>query len=412
MTPGDRRLLGGRSPAAFLRRHWQKRPLLVRGALSGFRDLVSPDQLAGLSCEEGVESRLVLVRGGTRPFQVLPGPQDPRRLRALPTTHWTLLVQGVDRHLPAVSRLRERFRFVPDWRIDDLMVSFAPRFGTVGPHVDSYDVFLLQGLGRRRWRIQRRPDPALRPGLDLRVLRRFRPDVEWVLEPGDLLYLPPGVAHHGVALEDSLTYSIGFRAPAHADLLAAAVTHCLRAIPASRLYEDPDLRPTRQPGEIARPALQRMRSLVRRELRRLDGPAFDRCVGAHLTTPADGSPEHRAPRMTTGVLRRRLRSGTGLARSPGSRIAFVRRPAGVDLFVDGVLLPLPPRLAFAAPLLTGAPHLDRAALAPHLARPGFLPLLADLVSRGALVPARGSPRRKGRHGSRRGAGSRSRGARR
>ncbi len=388
MTRADRRLLGGRSPAAFLRRYWQKRPLLIRGAVPGFRDPLSPDQLAGLACGENVESRLVLVRGGTRPFQVLPGPQDPRRLRALPPTHWTLLVQGVDRHLPAVAGLRERFRFVPDWRIDDVMVSFAPRFGTVGPHVDSYDVFLLQGLGRRRWRIQRRPDPALRPGLDLRVLRYFRPDAEWLLEPGDLLYLPPGVAHQGVALEDGLTYSIGFRAPAHADLLAAALTGCLRAIPPSRLYADPDLRPTWQPGEIGRRALTRMRSLVRHQLRRLDGRAFDRCLGERLTGPLDGGPTPRARRLSPEALGRRLTSGAGLVRSPASRIAFVRRTTGVDLFVDGQLLPLPRRLAFAAPLLTGAPHLGPAALAPHLARPGFVALLADLVRRGAFVVGR------------------------
>ena len=388
MSRTDRRLLGGRSPAAFLRRYWQKRPLLVRGALPGFRDPLSPDELASLACDENVESRLVLVQGGTRPFQVVAGPQDPRRLRALPPTHWTLLVQGVDRYVPAVSCLRERFRFLPDWRIDDVMISFAPRFGTVGPHVDSYDVFLLQGLGRRRWRIQRRPDPALRPGLDLGVLRHFRPDSEWVLGPGDLLYLPPGVAHHGVALEPGLTYSIGFRAPAHADLLAAALTHCLRAMPPSRLYADPDLRPTRQPGEITRPAITRMRSLVRQELRRLDGPAFDRCVGERLTERGDGGPTPRARRLSSAALHHRLASGAGLLRSPASRIAFVRRPTGVDLFVDGQRLPLPRRLAFAAPLLTGAPQLGPASLAPHLARPGFVALLADLVNRGAFELAR------------------------
>ena len=169
---------------------------------------------------------------------------------------------------------------------------------------------------------------------------------------------------------------------------AAALTQCLRAIPPSRLYADPDLRPTRQPGEITRPALTRMRSLVRQELRRLEGPAFDRCVGERLTERGDGGPTPRARRLSSAALRHRLASGAGLLRSPASRIAFVRRPTGVDLFVDGQLLPLPRRLAFAAPLLTGAPHLGPAALAPHLARPGFVALLADLVRRGAFVVGR------------------------
>jgi RimJ/RimL family protein N-acetyltransferase len=146
-------LLGGLSPAQFLRRHWQKKPLLVRGAFPGFADPLSPEALAGLACEDDVESRLVLERGGGPPWRVRVGPQSPARLRRLPATHWTLLVQGVDRLVPAVAALALPFRFVPDWRIDDVMVSFAPRFGSVGPHVDSYDVFLLQGRGRRRWAI-------------------------------------------------------------------------------------------------------------------------------------------------------------------------------------------------------------------------------------------------------------------
>lgn len=381
-------LLGGLTPKSFLRRYWQKRPLVVRGAFPGFHDPLGADELASLACEDGVESRLVLVRGGARPFHVVPGPQDEHRLRRLPATHWTLLVQGVDRQVSAVARLRDRFRFVPDWRIDDVMVSFASRFGSVGPHLDSYDVFLIQGLGRRRWRVQLRPDPALRAGLDLRVLRRFEADADWVLEPGDMLYVPPGIAHHGVALEDSLTYSIGFRAPSHAELLAGALQHRLRGMPAALRYADPDLGPARQPGEIDRATIARLRRIVARELERLGGPDLERCLGELLTETKEAGPLRRSRRLSPIALGRRIVSGGALVRSDASRIAFMRRRAGTDLFVDGQTLPLPRPLTFAAPLLTGPPRLDGLALRPHLETPGFLELVADLINRGAFELAR------------------------
>ena len=267
MSPRQR-LLGGLSPRVFLSRHWQKRPLLVRAALPGFRDPLTPRALLELACQAEVESRLVLVRGARRPFERTFGPQDRSRLARLPASDWTLLVQGVDQHVPAAARLLELFAFIPRWRIDDVMVSFAVRGGTVGPHVDNYDVFLIQGRGQRRWQVQRRPDRSLRPGLDLQVLRRFEPDATWVLEPGDMLYVPPGVAHYGVALEDCLTYSVGFRAPSHRTLVAAFAQRLIASIPEDRLYADPDLRPARRMRGIETRALERMQRIVRDEVRR------------------------------------------------------------------------------------------------------------------------------------------------
>ncbi len=287
-----------------------------------------------------------------------------------------------------MARLRDRFRFVPDWRIDDVMVSFASPFGSVGPHLDSYDVFLIQGLGRRRWRLQLRPDPALRAGLDLRVLRRFEADADWVLTPGDMLYVPPGIAHHGVALEASLTYSIGFRAPSHAELLAGALQRRLRDMPASLRYADPDLGPTRQPGEIDRATIARLRRIVARELGRLGGPDLERSFGELLTETKEAGPLRRSRRLSPIELGRRIVRGGALVRSDASRIAFMRRRGGTDLFVDGQTLALPRPLAFAAPLLTGRPRLDGWALRAHLDTPGFLDLVADLINRGAFELAR------------------------
>ena len=379
-------VLGGLTPAQFLRRHWQRRPLLIRNAFPAFEDPLSPEELLGLACGEDVESRLVIERAGQRPWQVLGGPQKTARLRRLPATHWTLLVQGVDRLVPAVAALALPFRFLPDWRIDDVMVSFAPRFGSVGPHVDSYDVFILQGRGRRRWAIDTRARPDFRPDLDLRILRSFRPEASWVLEAGDMLYLPPGVGHHGVALEDCLTYSIGFRAPSGRELLAAALRQGLARRDGSRLYRDPGLRPARHPGEISATALRRLRKLAESEGRGLLGDDFETAVGALLTEPKAGTVSLRAvdPRR----LQARIRNGASLARVPGARLAFTRRGRSGLLFAEGHAFPLPPALTFAGPLLTGSQQIASREVAPHLRTPGFLEIVAGLVGAGALEVSR------------------------
>lgn len=211
--------LGGLSPQEFLKKHWQKKPLLIRQAFPDFKDLLTPDELAGLALEPDCHARLVFEKG-KKPWRVEKGPFEEGRFSTLPKTHWSLLVSRVNEYLDQAARLLETFDFIPHWRLDDLMISFAPPQGTVGPHVDSYDVFLVQGMGRRHWQIQENYDPTLVSGADLRVLKNFKPEESWELFPGDLLYLPPGVAHYGVALEDCMTYSIGFRAPSHRNLLS------------------------------------------------------------------------------------------------------------------------------------------------------------------------------------------------
>jgi 50S ribosomal protein L16 3-hydroxylase len=250
--------------------------------------------------------------------------------------------------------------------------------------VDGYDVFLLQGGGRRRWRIARRFDPACRDGLDLTVLRRFRPEEEWVLEPGDMLYLPPGIAHHGVALEDCFTYSIGFRAPSRAELVLGFAEHRARGLPASALYADPDLAPTRHPGALSARALDQFRRLLARDLAVGDGEEFATIVGRLLTRPAqdDGA---RSRALRPAVLRRRLAGSSGILRSEASRLAYVSRGRrGALLFVDGVAYGLPANVAFAAPLLADRRFVPRVALKPALRSAAFRALLADLISKGVF----------------------------
>lgn len=242
-------LLGGLTPNRFLREYWQKKPLLIRAAMPGFDGLINKQALFRLAGREDAESRLVR-RAGQR-WLLDHGPFTRRNLVDLPERNWTLLLQGLNLLLPEADALLRRFAFIPYARLDDVMLSYAAPGGGVGPHVDSYDVFLLQGEGRRRWRISRQQDLALDARAPLRILKSFRATEEWVLGPGDMLYLPPGVAHEGVALSTCTTYSVGFRAPAAQELALGFLDFMRDGIALNGRYADPDLRPTRHPGAIS-----------------------------------------------------------------------------------------------------------------------------------------------------------------
>lgn len=209
-------LLGGISPAEFMATYWQKKPLLIRNAIPNFKPLLSRAELFELAEQEDVESRLIVVNGDK--WKLSHGPMERKSLPSLKKTNWTLLVQGVDLHDAAAHVLKNQFRFAPDARLDDLMISFATDGGGVGPHFDSYDVFLLQAQGTRRWRIGKQKDGTLQPNVPLKILANFKPEQEFDLQPGDMLYLPPRYAHDGVAVGECMTYSIGFKAPAELDL--------------------------------------------------------------------------------------------------------------------------------------------------------------------------------------------------
>ncbi len=245
-------LLGGLSPQAFLRRHWQKRPLLVRGALPGIGGMITKSALCALAARGDVESRLVEHKKGR--WQVTHGPLAPSRLPRSGARGWTLLVNGVNHHNAQAELLLRRFAFLPQARLDDVMVSYAAPGGGVGPHFDSYDVFLVQGEGRRLWRLAsarpaRRPFPLV-PDAPLKLIAGFRAEEEILLAPGDLLYLPPGWGHDGVALEACFTYSIGCRSPRGAELAAAFLDHLHeRGLP-DAVYRDPGLRPATRPARI------------------------------------------------------------------------------------------------------------------------------------------------------------------
>lgn len=257
-------LLGGLSPDGFMRRHWQKKPLLIRQAIAGFQPLLSEAALFDLAAREEVESRLIVrdadsaagrkVRRGAQrpsPWQLIHGPIGAADWPPRHQPGWTFLVQGVDLHCDAVHALMQRFRFLPDARLDDVMISWATRTGGVGPHFDSYDVFLLQAAGTRRWRIGRQADRSLQPDVPLKILSRFEPEEEHLLEPGDMLYLPPGWSHDGIAESDGcMTYSIGFRVPKRNDLMGEVLLRMTEAYEDDTLYKDAQQSATSSPAAV------------------------------------------------------------------------------------------------------------------------------------------------------------------
>jgi 50S ribosomal protein L16 3-hydroxylase len=327
----------GMPPADFLRDYWQKRPLLIRGALADFPLPITPEDLAGLACEDAALSRLIVRDAKRDRWNVTTGPLDEDVFAKLPKTHWTLLVQDVDKWDMDVAALLERFRFLPRWRVDDVMISYAVDGGGVGAHVDQYDVFLVQGLGRRRWRISDDPNApkAFRPELELKILAEFAPTHDWVLEPGDMLYLPPGFAHDGVAVGDCMTLSVGMRAPAIAELLGDLVDSLVEPLSEDDRYTDPDLAPARDPYEIDTAALTRVERAVA-ALREMPDAQLHEWFGRYITSYRSAQTAIAPPRATSDAdFDAALANGAGIVRFPWARTAWIKRARSATLYVAG-----------------------------------------------------------------------------
>ncbi len=369
---------------SFLRDYWQKKPLLIRGGLNPWDDPLDPDELAGLSLEQGVESRLV-VQGEGGP-SVDHGPQDSERLSKLPPSDWTLLVQAVDHYVPEVAALIEPFRFAPNWRIDDAMVSCAADGGGVGPHYDQYDVFLVQGAGKRRWQIGAKCDETtpLVAENELMLIDGFEATDEWVLEAGDILYVPPGYAHNGVAVGDGcMTYSIGFRAPARSELIAHWTDHLIDEMTEDDRYSDPSLAVQTNPGEIAPAAIDELHAMVTEKLG--DRAAFARWFGEYCTTPkypdVDWQPDEA---ISAAGVQELIGSGAALLRNPACRCSFTRDGNGaLTLFLDGESYDCDGETAMLAEAICSADRIELGADAET--GKAALELLITLINQGSLA---------------------------
>jgi 50S ribosomal protein L16 3-hydroxylase len=376
-----RRLVLGVTPSRFLREYWQKKPLLVRGAFPAWKDLISPDELAGLACEAEVESRI--VRGKGKRWEVAWGPHPESRFANLPEREWTLLVQEVNRWVPDAALLLDHFSWIPNVRVDDVMVSYAEPGGSVGPHLDSYDVFLVQGLGERRWRWGSTPakDRSFIPNLALRILANPVFDRDEVLRAGDVLYLPPGFTHHGVAVSSCLTYSVGFRSPSAGEAWTSFAERASRLPPAAALLADPPLSPAEEPGAIPPALLKRARAFVRSI--DMSDAQIDRWFAMHTTRLKPGH-TLEAPKKMPNVAAK-LKAGATVARSEEGRWAFLPAPRGaLRLYIAGEEIEVPREAAPLAKLLCRARRHEASAIV-ELANPAAArELLGLLFAKGAL----------------------------
>jgi 50S ribosomal protein L16 3-hydroxylase len=337
----NKKIPGGMDAAEFLRTYWQKKPCFIRNADNNFQSFISRDELFALACQDKVESRLVLEIDGDIPWQVAHGPFQKEDFSNLPESHWALLVQNTDLHLPAASSFLESFNFIPNWRIDDLMISYAPENGSVGPHLDSYDVFLFQAMGKRRWSINNLDydENDFIEGLDLRVIENFIPEQEWFLEPGDMLYLPPNIAHHGVALEECMTYSIGFRAPSNHEIISRYVDDLLYSEKEQR-YTDPNLTVSAHSGEISEKHLQDIVTFTKSIIP--DEKKLEDWFGKFVTQlPENCQDEEITQYLDADSFFSLVQNKKYLLRCSASRTVFIRKNDFIILFVNGESYTLP-----------------------------------------------------------------------
>ena len=375
-------LLGGITAREFLRDYWQKKPLLIRQAIPDFESPIDADELAGLALEEEVESRLV-IEHGERPWELRRGPFAEDAFSTLPEREWTLLVQAVDQFVPEVAELLEQFRFLPSWRIDDVMISFAAPGGSVGPHFDNYDVFLLQAQGKRNWKIGQmcNSESPLLQHADLRILAEFEESAEWVLEPGDMLYLPPRLAHFGIAEDDCMTYSVGFRAPSAAEVLTHFTDFLSQYLTDEERYTDADAQPVSDPHQIQGDALDRLKSLLAEHMS--DERMLLTWFGQFMTEP-------RYPELVAGEelgeedFVNSLQDGAILVRNPSARMAWSEVDNDVLLFASGQSRYLPGKLRELLKLICAADALHAENLGPWLADEDGRDLLCELVKQGSL----------------------------
>ena len=371
----------------FLAEYWQRKPLLIRQAIPGFESPIEPNELAGLSLEEEVESRIIL-KEGSHPWELRQGPFPDDTYQQLPERDWTLLVQAVDQFVPEVADLLAQFRFLPSWRVDDIMISYATPGGGVGPHYDNYDVFLLQGHGKRRWRIgqQCSEDSPLLDNPDLRILAEFDCQDEWVLEPGDMLYIPPGVAHDGVAETDCMTYSIGFRAPSHAEILVHFTDYLAHHLSDDQRYGDAGLNRPSDPAAIDPAAIDRLQQSVLRLVS--DKEALATWFGRHMTEAKypelaqayAGEPEPLADLLNAGI---------GLEPNPAVRLAYWEAADGsLRLFANGEHCAVGPALLPLVQLICNQRYLPAELLLGWTQEEDAQQLLEQLVAKGFLLMER------------------------
>ncbi len=329
--------LGSLTAEEFLKEYWQKKPLVIRQAFPNFQCPITAEELAGLACEEDINSRIIIEKDGEHPWQPIFGPMDDDTFIDLPESHWTLAVNDLEKIVPELAWLPDLFRFIPDWRFDDLMSSYAVDQGSAGPHYDLYDVFIIQGSGRRRWQISTAEvsDDNQVKDTPLRIQQTFEAEQEWILEPGDMIYIPPNVSHHGVSLGESISFSVGYRAVSHSDLLNDFIEHITRDLSRKLTYQDSDLTTQTHSAEITGKAIERV-SKIFKDYLNPQHPEIARWFGRYVSDPKSEyteAPDY--PVESIEELLEDIADGASLNRHPASRFAYIQQTDNARLFVDG-----------------------------------------------------------------------------
>ena len=319
----------------FLKDYWQKKPLLFRNAFPNIQSPLSADELAGLACEEDSNARLIIETKSKPYWLVEHGPFKENRFSSLPHTNWTLLVSDVEKHVLEGLELLEHFRFIPDWRIDDLMISYAVKGGSVGPHVDAYDVFLLQAEGQRHWSISNTEETsAILDDIDIRILKSFTAEMEWTLNPGDMLYLPPNLAHHGVAVDECITCSIGFRSPTVHTLISEYAESIAITLPEDSRYTDENISQQDHPAEITQESINRVKQILIDNLQ-INDDFIQKWFGEHITE-SNSTIQISRPNNTEEIRHLdELRDVIFFSRSPSIKFLYSQYKDNTLVFVDG-----------------------------------------------------------------------------
>ncbi len=380
-------ILGTISAEQFLNEYWQKKPLLIRQAIPDFVSPVSPDELAGLACEAEVESRIVIENHEGQPWHPQHGPFDEEKFSQLPEKNWTLLIQGLDSIVPEISDLLNHFRFIPNWRIDDIMASYAPENGSVGPHYDYYDVFLLQAKGKRRWFTGQHCDETSKTlkNTPLRILDEFETENDWVLEPGDMLYLPPQVAHHGISMGDCITLSIGLRSPTHEQILSSFADYICSTTIKEQHLDDPNLKNQSNPGEMNADVINQLKEVIQDYLK---DDSLSGWFGQYSTEPkSDYIVQLPDDPIEEAELMDYLANATAIRRNEGSRFSFYQsedKPEQIKFFYDGYEQILSTDSAPLIKLICSANQISIKTLCEFVSAGNPTNLLLDLINGGHL----------------------------
>lgn len=383
--------LGSMDTQTFLRDYWQQKPCVIRGVFKGMPPVVSPDELAGLACEEEVESRLLITDPQSGQFELLHGPFEEEKFGQLPSSHWSLLIQGVDLWSPEAADFVEQFRFIPNWRLDDLMISYSTPQGGVGPHYDNYDVFIIQAQGRRRWEIGGQyleHQTEFLAGQPVRILKHWQPEQSWELEPGDMIYIPPRVGHNGVALsDDCVNYSVGYRAQHASEMLQHFAGYCANHCPDELRFADSQKELRQHSGEIQDEDLHQVKNLLQQLLD--DPDRLQRWWGEYVTEPKNPEPGNSPESSLNNAgepIKQLIQHCDLIRRAEGIRFAFNRNDKGGCLYIAGQSFDLDATEVALAELLCDQNQYRSEQIADWLNNPTANALLMKLFNAELLYP--------------------------